>query len=106
MIVTGGVNVYPSEVETVIGEHPEVAQVAVIGMPDARWGEAVVAVVRCVPGAASDRAALEQFSRDRLAPYKVPKRWVFARRAADDRLRQGAEASAAEAVTGDRIGTP
>ncbi len=77
MIVTGGVNVYPSEVEMVIGAHPEVARVAVIGVPDARWGEAVVAVVTLLPGLDPDLAGLELFSRDRLAPYKVPKRWVF-----------------------------
>jgi fatty-acyl-CoA synthase len=77
MIVTGGVNVYPSEVESVISNHPDVAQVAVIGLPDARWGEAVVAVVRSLPGTDLDVAGLELFSREHLAPYKVPKRWVF-----------------------------
>jgi fatty-acyl-CoA synthase len=78
MIITGGVNVYPAEVEAVIAEHPTVADVAVIAIPHPRWGEAVVAVVRPVPGVAADAGVLEQFSRQRLAPYKVPKRWVFA----------------------------
>ena len=78
MIVTGGVNVYPSEIEAVLAEHPAVAQVAVLGVPDARWGEAVVAVVRCAPGCVADAKALEAFSRERLASYKVPKRWHFA----------------------------
>jgi fatty-acyl-CoA synthase len=77
MIVTGGINVYPAEIEATIAEHPSVAEVAVVGMPDRRWGEAVVAVVRVAPGAPRDVAELEQFTRDRLAPFKVPKRWVF-----------------------------
>jgi fatty-acyl-CoA synthase len=77
MIVTGGVSVYPAEIEAVIIEHPTVAEVAVIALPHDRWGEAVVAVVRPVPGVAADAQVLEQFSRERLAPYKVPKRWVF-----------------------------
>jgi fatty-acyl-CoA synthase len=77
MIVSGGVNVYPSEVEAVLAEHPAVAQVAVLGVPDARWGEAVVAVVRRAPGSTVHGEALEAFSRERLASYKVPKRWHF-----------------------------
>jgi fatty-acyl-CoA synthase len=76
MIVTGGVNVYPVEIETVIGACPSVADVAVVGIPDLRWGEAVVAVVALRPGSPPDMAAIERFSRERLAPYKVPKRWV------------------------------
>ena len=76
MIVTGGVNVYPVEIEAVIGEHPAVADVAVIGVPDARWGESVVAVMQLRDGADPDVAPIEQFSRERLASYKIPKRWV------------------------------
>lgn len=78
MIVTGGVNVYPAEIEAVVAEHPAVAAVAVVSLPDDRWGEAVVAVVRPAPGVAADAVVLEQFTRERLAPYKVPKRWLFA----------------------------
>jgi fatty-acyl-CoA synthase len=77
MIVTGGINVSPAEIETVIAAHPSVVEVAVIGMPDRRWGEAVVAVVRPVAGAQPPEAVLGAFARERLAPYKVPKRWVF-----------------------------
>jgi acyl-CoA synthetase (AMP-forming)/AMP-acid ligase II len=87
MIVTGGVNVYPAEIEAVIAEHPGVAGVAVIGVPHDRWGEAVVAVVAVVrpnasrpaPGDAPDPLLLEQlgqYARERLAPHKIPKRWV------------------------------
>lgn len=78
MIVTGGVNVYPAEIEAVIAEHPAVAAVAVIGLPHPRWGEAVVAVVRPAPGAVGQEGEIEQFSRQRLAGYKIPKRWIFA----------------------------
>jgi fatty-acyl-CoA synthase len=77
MIVTGGVNVYPAEIEATIAGHPAVAEVAVIGMADARWGEAVVAVVRAGVDGRPSATELEQFTRERLAPYKVPKRWVF-----------------------------
>jgi fatty-acyl-CoA synthase len=77
MIVSGGTNVYPAEIEAVIAAHPSVADVAVIGRPDDRWGEAVVAVVRPAPGVAVDAQMLEEFARERLAPYKVPKQWVF-----------------------------
>ena len=78
MIVSGGINVYPTEIEAVLAEHPAVAQVAVLGVPDARWGEVVVAVVRCALGCCVDLEALEAFCRERLAPYKVPKRWQLA----------------------------
>jgi fatty-acyl-CoA synthase len=78
MIVTGGINVYPAEIEATIAAHPSVADVAVLGMPDRRWGEAVVAVVRVAPGTPRDAGDLEKFARGRLAPFKVPKRWVFA----------------------------
>ena len=53
------------------------ADVAVIGLPDRRWGEAVVAVVRLADGAHPDDSELDAFTRERLAPYKVPKRWEF-----------------------------
>jgi fatty-acyl-CoA synthase len=77
MIVSGGENIFPVEIENALAEHPEVAQVAVVGVPDHRWGEAAVAVV--VPGAPGtpDPAALEAFLRDRLAAFKVPRRWVL-----------------------------
>ena len=73
MIVTGGENVYPLEVENVLAEHPDVAEVAVVGAPDERWGETVVAVV--VPASAAvDAAALIGYARERLAHYKAPTR--------------------------------
>ncbi len=72
-IITGGENVYPAEVESVLFGHPAVADVAVIGVPDARWGEAVNAVVVPKGGADVDVPALLAWARERLAGYKVPK---------------------------------
>jgi fatty-acyl-CoA synthase len=77
MIVSGGENLFPVEIENALGAHPDVAQVAVVGVPDRRWGEAAVAFVRCVPGAAVDGVVLEGFLRQHLAAFKVPRRWVF-----------------------------
>jgi fatty-acyl-CoA synthase len=75
MIVSGGENIFPAEIEAALCEHPAVAQAAVVGVPDRRWGEAAVAVVRARPGHAPSAAALERYLRDRLAGYKVPRRW-------------------------------
>jgi fatty-acyl-CoA synthase len=77
MIVSGGENIYPAEVERALAEHPGVAQAAVVGVPDPKWGEAAVAVVRPTPGPAVGGEELEAFLRRRLAAFKVPRRWVF-----------------------------
>jgi fatty-acyl-CoA synthase len=74
MVITGGENVYPAEVESVIYEHPAVAEVAVFGLPDPRWGEAVVAVVALKPDAALDLEELRAFAGQRLARFKLPTR--------------------------------
>ena len=73
MIVSGGENIYSAEIENVLSTHPHVAGVAVIGVPDARWGECVKAVVITHGGAAADPGVLIAFCRERLAAYKVPK---------------------------------
>jgi acyl-CoA synthetase (AMP-forming)/AMP-acid ligase II len=80
MIITGGLNVYPREVEIVLEEHPSVAEAAVAGVPDERWGEQVTAWVVMRDGHAFDEAALIAYARERLAGYKCPKR-VFRRAA-------------------------
>ncbi len=77
VIISGGVNVYPAEVEAALAEHPEVLAAAVVGRPHDRWGEQVVALVRLAPGAQVDEAALVEHARTRLAPHKVPKAWRF-----------------------------
>lgn len=73
MIVSGAENVYPAEVENAIFGHPAVADVAVIGVPDEKWGEAVKAVVVLKPGAEPDAASIIGFARERIAAYKCPK---------------------------------
>ncbi len=78
MIVSGGENVYPAEVENVLAKHPGVADVAVIGVPDARWGEAVKAVVVRVAGGDVTDVELIAFAREHLGGYKLPKSVDFA----------------------------
>jgi acyl-CoA synthetase (AMP-forming)/AMP-acid ligase II len=73
MIITGGENVYPAEVEAVIHGHPDVADVAVIGVPDDRWGEAVKAVVALTEGAQPDEAGIIAWARARIAAFKAPR---------------------------------
>lgn len=72
MIISGGENVYPAEVESVLADHPAVADVAVIPVPHERWGETVKAVVVLRAGTNADQTELVQFARTRLARYKCP----------------------------------
>ena len=75
MIVTGGENVYPVQVENALRDHPAVAEIAVVGLPDDTWGEAVTAVIELAKGAEPpDTETLRAFGRDRLAGYKLPRR--------------------------------
>ena len=73
MIVTGGENVYSAEVESAISTHPAVAQVAVIGIPDDKWGEAVHAIVVPNPGQSVTADEIISHARNEIAGYKVPK---------------------------------
>jgi len=74
MIISGGVNIYPAEIEAVLVAHPDVADAAVFGIPDEEWGEAVHAVVSGYDGAAPpDDESLRTFCREHLAGYKVPR---------------------------------
>jgi acyl-CoA synthetase (AMP-forming)/AMP-acid ligase II len=73
MIISGGENIYSPEIERVLAEHPAVMEVAVIGVPDDRWGEVVKAVVSLHPDQSATEDELIAFSRDRLAHYKCPK---------------------------------
>ena len=77
MIVSGGENVYPIEVEEALSHHPDVVEVAVIGVPDERWVEAVTALVVCRPGSRPTADELLAFARDRLAGYKLPRSIEF-----------------------------
>lgn len=77
MVITGGENVYPIEVEQVMYQHPEVREVAVIGVPDAKWGERVMAVVVRTEGASVDADGLRQWTRGRIAHFKAPSEVVL-----------------------------
>jgi long-chain acyl-CoA synthetase len=73
MIISGGENIYPAEVESAIYGHPDVADVAVIGVPDEKWGEAVKAMVVRKPGKQPSPDDIIGFARTRIATFKVPK---------------------------------
>ncbi len=72
MIVTGGENVFPAEVESVLTGHPDIAEVAVIGIPSEQWGESAYAVAVATPGSAPDGDQIIAWSRERLAHFKCP----------------------------------
>ena len=77
MVISGGENVYPAEIEDVLHEHPAVLEAAVIGVPDEQWGEACVAFVVLRAGAAATADELRAHCRERLARFKVPKTVAF-----------------------------
>jgi acyl-CoA synthetase (AMP-forming)/AMP-acid ligase II len=77
MIVTGGENVYPTETENVLYQHPRVQECVVVSAPDDRWGEHVQAVVVLRPGPPVGEQELIEFCKERLAGYKCPKRIEF-----------------------------
>lgn len=77
MFISGGENIYPTEIEQTLYRHPAVHQCAVIGVPDGRWGEIGVACVVLKPGAAATQEDLIAFLRDHLAGYKVPRSVAF-----------------------------
>jgi acyl-CoA synthetase (AMP-forming)/AMP-acid ligase II len=77
MIIRGGENIYPKEIEQVLFEHEDVADAAVIGVPDPTWGEQVVAFIRPADRHAPDADRLRSYCLDRLAPNKVPLYWLF-----------------------------
>jgi len=77
MIISGGENVYPSEVEALVGAHPLVKDVAVIGLPDAKWGERVHAVIVLHDSAKLQESELMDWSRQRMAGYKRPRSYSF-----------------------------
>jgi acyl-CoA synthetase (AMP-forming)/AMP-acid ligase II len=74
MIITGGENVYPIEVEQVLRQHPAVQEVVVVGAPDDKWGEAICAVVEWRPGHSASLDDLRDFARPHIAAYKLPRR--------------------------------
>jgi acyl-CoA synthetase (AMP-forming)/AMP-acid ligase II len=77
LIISGGENIYPTEIDDLLSKHPRVFQAAVIGVPDEKWGEAVKAVIVCQPGEQLTEAEVIAFCREHLAGYKCPKSVEF-----------------------------
>ena len=79
LVIRGGENIAPAEIESCLLTHPGVLEAAVVGLPDDQWGEIVAAVIRPAPGQRPGlQAELEQHCRQHLAPFKVPQRWLYA----------------------------
>ena len=97
VIISGGSNIYPREVEEVLLLHPALQEVSVVGRPSREWGEEVVAFVVAKPGAALDPAELDRLCLDHIARFKRPKSLLRRDRAAEEQLRQGAQDRAAGA---------
>jgi acyl-CoA synthetase (AMP-forming)/AMP-acid ligase II len=77
MIISGGENIYPSEVEAVLGAHPKIKDVAVIGIPHEKWGETVLAVAVVHDGVSTTEAELLEWCKDRMAGFKRPRKIMF-----------------------------
>jgi acyl-CoA synthetase (AMP-forming)/AMP-acid ligase II len=77
MIVSGGENIYPAEIESALMGHPQIADVAVIGVPDEKWGESVMAIIVAKDGEEIPQDELEAFARERIAGYKVPRHIAY-----------------------------
>ena len=73
MIISGGENIYPTEIEDVLYSNPKVLETAVIGVPDERWGESVTAFIVLNEGQSSSQDEIIQYCRERLAGYKIPR---------------------------------
>jgi fatty-acyl-CoA synthase len=76
MYISGGENVYPAEVEAVLNDHPQIADAAIVGVSDPRWGEAGIAFIVPRPGTAFDAATASAHCAARLAKYKCPRRYI------------------------------
>ncbi len=76
MIIRGGENLFPAEIENAMLEHPDIVEIAVVGLPDDKWGEVVACFLRLRPGAVLDRPALIAHCRERLAAPKTPAHWI------------------------------
>ena len=77
LIIRGGENVYPREIEQVLFAREDVADVAVVGVPDETWGEQIAAFVRPTAGHTPSEEELFAYCRERLAPHKTPRHWTF-----------------------------
>jgi acyl-CoA synthetase (AMP-forming)/AMP-acid ligase II len=103
MIISGGENVYPSEVESLFGSHPKVKDVAVIGVPDDTWGEAVCAAIVLHGGQSATEEELLAWCKDKIAGYKRPKAIAFIR---DEEMPRTATGKVLHRVLRERYSTP
>ena len=92
MIISGGVNIYPAEIEAVLHGHPQVLDVAVFGIPDDEWGERVHAIVQAKPGETIDLDELRAFAEQHLGGYKRPRAYELRDSLPAHRLGEAAEA--------------
>lgn len=106
LIIRGGANVYPAEVERVLLEAPGVGACAVVGVPDERLGERVGAVIEAAPGAEPDEAAILSHCREALAGYKVPERLAFVERLPRNQMGKVPRADAVEILRAGRPSAP
>ena len=100
MIISGGVNIYPAEIEAVLYAHPQVLDVAVFGIPDDEWGERVHAIVQPKPGETIDLDELRAFAEQHLGGYKRPRAYELRDSLPAHRLGQAAEARSSATSTG------
>jgi fatty-acyl-CoA synthase len=77
MYISGGSNIYPKEVEEVLLTHPDISEVAILGIPDRQWGEVGLAVCVAAPGKSPDPQALTDYLNGKIARYKLPARYLF-----------------------------
>jgi len=78
MIIRGGMNIYPREIEDVLFDHPKVSEISVLGIPDQKWGEIIAAVIRPVdPAAPPSPDELDAYCRKKLAAHKAPVAWFL-----------------------------
>ncbi len=77
MIISGGENIYPAEIEQLLHAHPDIAEAAVVGVPDSKWGEIVAAAIVPAPGRDIAEAAVLEFLEARIARFKLPRRIAF-----------------------------
>jgi acyl-CoA synthetase (AMP-forming)/AMP-acid ligase II len=77
MIISGGENIYPAELENTLAACPEVQEAAVIGIPSEKWGETPLAIIVAAAGTAPTAESIERYCRENLAAYKVPKHYEF-----------------------------
>ena len=99
MVISGGENIYPVEIESVLYQHPDVLDAAVIGVPDEKWGEALLSILVMRESATLESESMIEFLRSKIAGYKIPRRYVQI-----DALPRNASGKVVKPVLRDRFG--